>query len=105
MPYASHQKLYEYLAARRPVVASDLPSVREDVVDGESALLVEPGSPQALTQAVTRLLESPELAQRMAEAGYALAERFTWRARAARLIEVFRQALPSRAGEERGGRG
>jgi glycosyltransferase involved in cell wall biosynthesis len=97
MPYASHQKLYEYLAARRPVVASDLPSVREDVADGDSALLVEPGSPQALAAGVTRLLDSPELAHRIAEAGYALAERFTWRARAARLIEVFHRALQSYA--------
>jgi glycosyltransferase involved in cell wall biosynthesis len=97
MPYASHQKLYEYLAARRPVVASDLPSVREDVADGDSALLVEPGSPQALAAGVTRLLDSPELAHRIAEAGYALAERFTWRARATRLIEVFHRALQSYA--------
>jgi glycosyltransferase involved in cell wall biosynthesis len=99
MPYASHQKLYEYLAARRPVVASDLPSIREDVVDGESALLVVPGSPQALAGAVTRLLESPELARRMAEAGYSLAERFTYRARATRLIEVFRRVLQAGASE------
>lgn len=93
MPYAGHQKLYEYLASRRPVVASRLPSVAEDVADGETALLVEPGEPEALVRAIERLLEDPGLARRLAEAGYRLARRFTWRARARRLIEVFRGAL------------
>ena len=99
MPFASHQKLYEYLASRRPVVASRLPSVAEDVTDGETALLVEPGDPEALARTVSRLLAAPELACRLAEAGYRLARRYTWRARARRLVEVFRGVVESgRAG-------
>ena len=93
MPYAGHTKLYEYLAARRPVVASDLASVREEVVDGESALLVQPGSSTALAEAVKRLLDSPDLASRLAEAGYGLAHQHTYEARAGRLLEVFRGAV------------
>jgi len=101
MPYAGHQKLYEYLACRRPIVASDLASVREDVTDGETALLVEPGSASAIAQAVKRLLRSPALASRLADAGYALARRFTWQARSARLVEVFEGVL--QAGRDGGG--
>lgn len=56
-------------------------------------------SPQALARAFARLLESPELAHRIAEAGYALAERFTWQAWATRLVEVFHGVLQSGAAE------
>ena len=91
-PYAGHTKLYEYLACRRPIVASDMPSVSEAVTDGETALLVEPGSAPGIVQAVRTLLSAPELAHRLAEAGYRLAHRYTYAARSARLVEVFERA-------------
>jgi glycosyltransferase involved in cell wall biosynthesis len=58
-------------------------------------------SPQALARGVTRLLESPELAHRIAEAGCELAERFTWQARATRLVDVFHKAVQSYAAKQR----
>jgi len=93
MPYAGHTKLYEYLACRRPIVASDLPSVREDVTDGDSALLVQPGDAGAIVSAVNRLLSSPPLARRLAENAYQLASQFTYQARADRLVDVFERVL------------
>ena len=96
MPYAGHTKLYEYLASRRPIVTSDLASVREEVTDGETALLVAPGSPQTLAAGVRRMLDSPELAYRLAEAGYRLAQRYSYDVRAGRLLEVFREVAGGR---------
>ncbi len=46
--YTSPLKLFEYLAAGRPIVASDLAAIREVLRDEENALLVEPGSAAAL---------------------------------------------------------
>lgn len=46
--YSSPLKLFEYLAAGKPIVASDLPSIREIVRDGVHAHLVAPGDPGAL---------------------------------------------------------
>ena len=101
MPYVAHTKLYEYRACRRPIVASDLPSVREELTDGETALLVTPGSARSLAEAVKQMLASPRLARRLAEGGYDLARRHTYEARAARLLEVFHRVAPGAPTEDR----
>ena len=46
--YTSPLKLFEYLTLGRPIVASDLPAIREVLTDGRTALLVPPGDPPAL---------------------------------------------------------
>jgi glycosyltransferase involved in cell wall biosynthesis len=59
----------EYMAAGRPVVATDVGGTREAVVDGETGYLVPPGDPSALARPILRLLRAPELARRMGESG------------------------------------
>jgi glycosyltransferase involved in cell wall biosynthesis/2-polyprenyl-3-methyl-5-hydroxy-6-metoxy-1,4-benzoquinol methylase len=61
--------LLEAMAASRPVVASAVGPVSEVVVHGETGLLVEPGNPEALAEALVQVLENPELAARLGEAG------------------------------------
>lgn len=62
----------------RPIVASDLPEIRELVMDGASALLVPPGDVKALANAVSRLLEDDELARSMAFKNLMFAKRYSW---------------------------
>jgi glycosyltransferase involved in cell wall biosynthesis len=83
--YTSPLKLFEYFAAGRPVVASDLPSVREIVRDGENGLLFEAGNEDALAAAVTRVLRDTTLADSLARAAFADAEHYGWSRRAERL--------------------
>jgi glycosyltransferase involved in cell wall biosynthesis len=52
--------------ARRPVVVSDVQGLAEIVTDGETGLRVPAEDPVALADAVERLLDDPELAERMA---------------------------------------
>ncbi len=54
-------KLAEYLAAGRPIVASNVGDIPLYLVDGENALLCAPNDPQALAQAIRRLLHDPAL--------------------------------------------
>jgi glycosyltransferase involved in cell wall biosynthesis len=61
----------EALAAGCPVVATRVGGVEEALRDGETALLVDPGSPGALADAVARLLGDAALAERLATAGAA----------------------------------
>jgi len=56
----------EAMAAARPIVAAHAGAIPELVKDGESALLVPARDPPALAQAITRLLDDPALAQRLA---------------------------------------
>ncbi len=83
--YTSPLKLFEYLAVGRPIVASDLPALREVLTDGETALLVAPGDADALAAALSRLTADAALAGRLAAAAQALAPTYSWARRAERL--------------------
>jgi glycosyltransferase involved in cell wall biosynthesis len=77
--HTSPIKLFEYMAARRAIVASDLPGWADVVQDGESALLIPPGDVEALAAAITRLRDDPALRERLAACAYQrVMERYTW---------------------------
>jgi glycosyltransferase involved in cell wall biosynthesis len=59
----------EAMLAARPVVATDIPGMREVVEHGITGYLVPPRDPAGLAAAITRLLEDPELAIRIGAAG------------------------------------
>ena len=67
-------KAFQALACGTPLVTADTPGARELLVDGESALLVPPGDPRALAEALQRIAADPELAQRLSAGGRAAYE-------------------------------
>jgi glycosyltransferase involved in cell wall biosynthesis len=87
--FTSPLKLFEYMAAGRAIVASDLPSIREVVRDNAQALLVAPGSPEALGEAIQKLIEDRALAEKVARSAYAEAPKYTWGRRAEKLEALF----------------
>jgi glycosyltransferase involved in cell wall biosynthesis len=86
-------KIFLYLAAGRPIVAPDLPDLREVLEHDVNALLVAPGDHEAAASAVTRLLEEPLLANRLASAAQKTAAGLTWDARARRVLAFLEQRL------------
>jgi glycosyltransferase involved in cell wall biosynthesis len=62
-------KAFQALACGTPLVTADTPAARELLVDGESALLVPPGEPEALAEALRRLEQEAGLAERLSEGG------------------------------------
>lgn len=77
-------------AMARPVIASDFPSSREIVIEGNTGLLAPPGDPAALAGAILRLIEGPVEARRMGEAAYELArERYDARRNAAAIVSLY----------------
>ncbi|MBA2616366.1 MAG: glycosyltransferase family 4 protein [Actinobacteria bacterium] len=72
-----------------PVVASDIEGYR-DVAGPQTGVLVPPGDPQALADALVELLTNEEHRRRLGEAGRHLAaERYSWERIAARLVEIY----------------
>jgi glycosyltransferase involved in cell wall biosynthesis len=84
-------KLFLYLAAGRPIVAPDLPDMREVLEHDHNALLVPPENDRAAVQAVTRILDEPGLGERLAAAAQATSEGLTWDARAQRILAFLEQ--------------
>jgi glycosyltransferase involved in cell wall biosynthesis len=66
--------LVEAMAMGRPAIGSSLPGVRELITDGETGLLAESGDPASLATVLTRLVDEPELAEALAQAGRAKVE-------------------------------
>ena len=104
--YFSPIKVVEYMAAGLPVVGSSIGQVREMVEDGETGLLVEPGSVEGLAEALSLLVSHPDLADAMGAAGRRRAEsRYDWRRVAERvertLLSLRRKREERRRGEDR----
>jgi glycosyltransferase involved in cell wall biosynthesis len=64
-------KAFQALACGTPLVTADTSAARELLVDGESALLVPPGNPQALADAVRRVATDATVQERLARGGRA----------------------------------
>ena len=70
--------LLEGMAHGRPVVATPCAGTRDLLADGANGLSVPVGDPAELRAALERLAADPPMAQRLASAGRATAERFEW---------------------------
>ena len=76
----SPTKLWEYMAAGKPVVATDLDNIR-DIVGDDRGILVPPGDPDALADALVKVLTDEDLRRRMGESSLAFARENTWEKR------------------------
>ncbi|HUS17423.1 MAG TPA: glycosyltransferase family 4 protein [Chloroflexia bacterium] len=96
--YFSPLKLYEYMAAGVPVVASCIGQIADVLRDGETGLLCPPDDPAALAVALDRLREDPALGRRLGAAARAAVMRdHTWDAVADRILALA-QPVPVGAG-------
>jgi glycosyltransferase involved in cell wall biosynthesis len=94
--FTSPLKLFEYMAADRPIVASDLAALREVLVHEKNAILVQPGDPEALAAGIRRLMADPALAHRLARQALEDVAAYSWERRAERLETFFAEVLAAR---------
>jgi glycosyltransferase involved in cell wall biosynthesis len=88
--------LPQAMAAGLPIVATAADGNAEAVGDGVNGLLTPPGDPQAMADALLRLLDDPALACRMGEAGRARAEEFGARQMVADIAALYEALLAER---------
>ena len=93
--FTSPLKLFDYMAAGVPIVASDLPALREVLQHEENALLATPGDSDAFAAAVRRLIADPALARRLGQQAREDVKGYSWDARAEALLDFL--AEPSLA--------
>jgi glycosyltransferase involved in cell wall biosynthesis len=83
-------KVLEYMASSRPLIASNMPIVRELVREDVDALLFSPNDPEDLARQVLVLLNDEELSKRLADSATERAlTKFTWHQAQKKLVKVY----------------
>jgi glycosyltransferase involved in cell wall biosynthesis len=89
---AQPTKLFEYMIAGLPIVASNLPQLGKIVKEAQCGILVEPGRPHAMAKAIQWLLEHPAEAHAMGNRGRrAILETYNWNSQGQLLLQLYRR--------------
>src|SRR3989338_4727355 len=84
--YTSPLKMFEYMASKRPIVATNLPSIRE-VLNDANAVLMEANSTDKLVLGTLKLLNDPAICDRLAAKAFEDVQQYTWQNRAKKIID------------------
>lgn len=88
--------IMEYMVMSKPVVATDCPGSKEIVLEGKTGFLVPAQDPAALADKIAYLLDHPEAARRMGQAGRRhIEEHFSLKAMVDQTVDVYEQAIQS----------
>lgn len=83
--YTSPMKLFEYMAAGKPIVASALPSIKE-VLNESNAVLVDPDDSKELAEGIKKVIEDKELVQSLGTQALRDVQNYTWQKRAQNIL-------------------
>lgn len=87
-------KLFEYMSAGLPVIASNFPLWKEIVEGGNFGITVDPLRPQEIAEAIEYLLERPELCEEMGRNGReAVEEKYNWEVESEKLLKFYKRVL------------
>ena len=86
--FTSPIKLFEYMAAGKPILSSELPTILEILEDGKTASLFEPGNSDSFCEKLDNLLDNPEYMSTLSKNASNKVEEYTWEARVKKLIKI-----------------
>jgi glycosyltransferase involved in cell wall biosynthesis len=91
---AQPNKMFEYMAAGMPVIASNFPLWREIIEGNNFGLCVDPLDPQAIASAIDDLISKPQKSRVMGENGRrAVMNRYNWKAEEEKLLEFYSELV------------
>ncbi|MBD3311257.1 MAG: glycosyltransferase [Candidatus Magasanikbacteria bacterium] len=82
-------KTFEYMASKRPIIASDLPSIRE-ILDDNTALFCRPDSIDSLVEKINDLISNKNLVERITKNAYTKVQQYTWKKRAQKILNFIK---------------
>ena len=95
--------ILEYMAAGRPVVATDVGGAQEAIVEGETGYLVPAGDSELMARRITELLKQPALARSMGEHGRKVAAaRFSLATQLTQTEDLYNRLLKRDSGKQNG---
>jgi glycosyltransferase involved in cell wall biosynthesis len=80
-------KLFEYMAAQRPIVATNLNTINKVVRNGADAILVDIGDIDGFCQAIENLIHNVSLGRKMSENAFIKVRKYTWNQRCKKILE------------------
>ena len=90
-------KLFEYVIAGLPVIATDFPEIRRIVRSNDIGLLVPANNEQALSRTIIQLLEDPALRARFASNARKTAQNLNWESQEKCLVDLYERVLLTHA--------
>ena len=84
--YTSPMKLFEYMASGRPIIASNLPSFREILNDG-NAVLVAPDNSKSLAKGIKKVLKNPDFSAKISKQAHKDVQNYAWDKRAKKILK------------------
>jgi glycosyltransferase involved in cell wall biosynthesis len=88
LTYRTPLKMFEYMASKRPLIASDLPEFRKFLND-QNSILIKPEEPAMLKEAILKLKKDSSYGDRLTLQAYQTVKNFTWDRRAQEILEKF----------------
>ncbi len=94
--YFSPLKIFEYMAAKRPIVSSSIGQIKDVLTNGKNALLVPAGNTGALQDALIRIKRDSQLRNRLALASYSeVRSNHLWQHRLEKITEIMESLSPA----------
>lgn len=91
---AQPNKMFEYMSAGVPVIASDFPLWKQIIEGNQCGICVDPTSPLEIAEAIDHLVAHPEEAERMGRNGQrAITQRYNWRIEEKSLLELYERLV------------
>ena len=95
--YSLPNKLFQYMAAGIPVLATDFAQIREVVVGSGAGLVADTTSPELIAAALSELLADPAAARAMGDRGHeAVESRYNWATSEAALLDAYERVRARR---------
>jgi len=88
--WTSPLKMFEFMAVKRPIIASNLPSLRE-ILNKKNSFLVKPDNPEEIAKAIKFLLNNSDFSANLSEQAFNDVKKYTWLGRADKIIKFIKE--------------